>query len=329
MIEKLRSIVDSIPDKRILVIGDLMIDEYIWGSVSRVSPEAPVPIVVEKKKERRPGGAFNVINNLLTLKTKPFVAGVTGKDSDGEFIKNYLEQNGIDSGGLIETSDRPTTIKKRILGNNQQIVRLDSENTKQIDDNATEKILKYIDDVADSISGIIISDYNKGVINEKIQNKVKALHRQKGIYVSVDPQIKNYRLYSDMSLITPNHHEAGAFVGLLIEDDKSLHKTAGRIMDEINPELLLITLGEKGMMLYGRDRKSIHVPTVARHVYDVSGAGDTVIAVFTLSMICGASPVESAVLSNIAAGYVVGEIGTTAIPHEILKNSIKPEYILI
>ena len=329
MIDKLHSIADSFREKRILVIGDVMIDEYIWGSVSRVSPEAPVPIVVEKKRERRPGGAFNVINNLLTLKTKPFVAGVTGKDSDGEFVKKYLEQNGVDSKGLIITSDRSTTIKTRIIGNNQQIVRLDSENTKQIDDITTGKILKYIDDIADDISGIIISDYNKGVINEKIQQKAKSLHAEKGIYVSVDPQIKNYRLYNELSLITPNHHEAGAFVGVLIEDEKSLHETAGRIMDDINPELLLITLGEKGMMLYGRDRKFIHVPTVAKHVFDVSGAGDTVIAVFTLSMICGASPVESAVLSNIAAGYVVGEPGTAAIPLEILKDRIKPEYILI
>ncbi len=329
MIDKLHSIADSFAGKRVLVIGDVMIDEYIWGSVSRVSPEAPVPVVLEKKRERRPGGALNVVSNLLALKARPLLAGITGMDSGGEFIKRYLEENGIDQAGLTVTGDRPTTVKTRIIGNSQQIVRLDSENTKQIDDTAAGRILKYIDDNADNISGIIISDYNKGVINEKIQERVKSLHRKKGLYVSADPQIKHYRLYNDLSLITPNHHEAGAFVGIMIEDDKSLHETAGRIMKEINPELLLITLGEKGMMLYGRDKKFTHVPTIAKRVYDVTGAGDTVITVFTLAMICGASPVESAVLSNIAAGHVVGELGATAITLETLKERIKPEYIPI
>ncbi|MCU0820877.1 MAG: PfkB family carbohydrate kinase [Spirochaetes bacterium] len=328
MIEKLFSIAGSFPEKRILVIGDIMVDEYIWGSVSRVSPEAPVPVVQEKKREIRPGGAFNVVNNLVALSTRPLVAGAIGNDECGSFILEYLRRNGIDAGGIVEFQDRPTTKKTRIVGNNQQIVRLDLESTKQIEESATEKIIKYIDNNAGIISGIIISDYNKGVINKKIQEKVKMIQRL-GIFVAVDPQIKHYRMYNDLSLITPNHHEAGSFVGTLIDDDRSLHETAGKIMDDINPELLLITLGERGMMLYGRDRKFTHVPTIARHVYDVSGAGDTVICVFTLAMICGAKPVEAAVLSNIAAGYVVGEVGTAVIPHSILMDRIRPEYIPI
>ncbi len=327
MIDKLNSIVDSFPQKPVLVVGDVMVDEYIWGGVSRVSPEAPVPIVRENKRERRPGGALNVVCNLLSLKASPLVTGVVGKDDVSHYIKKYLKQNGIDDSGIIDVPSRPTTLKTRIIGNSQQIVRLDAENSDIIDNTVTDKILTYIEKKSDDISGIIISDYNKGLINGKILQKVNDLRNDKGIFVAVDPEIRHYRYYKDVSLITPNHKEAGSFVGIRIEDDKSLHDTANRILKEINPELLLITLGEDGMMLCNNDGKVTHVPTIAKHVYDVTGAGDTVISVFTLAMICGATPHESAVLSNAAAGYVVGEAGTTAIPFDVLKSRITKEFI--
>lgn len=327
MIEKLNSIVDSFMDKKILVIGDLMIDEYIWGSVSRVSPEAPVPVVLEKKRERRPGGALNVVSNLLSLGAKPLIAGIIGDDAGGDYIKEYLKKNKIEAGGMATASARPTTVKTRVIGNNQQIVRLDAETAGSTGKAETESIIRYIESKTSVISAIIISDYNKGMINEPILQSVKKLSAEKNIFTSVDPQVKHYRLYNDLSLITPNHHEAGAFTGISIDDEDSLHKAAKKIMDEINPGLLLVTLGENGMMLYEKNAGFTHVPTIARHVYDVTGAGDTVITVFTMAMACGASPEEAAVLSNIAAGYVVGEVGTTAIPFNILKERLKPEFI--
>ncbi len=327
MIDKLKSIVDTFPEKRVLVLGDVMVDEYIWGNVDRISPEAPVPVVLEKNREKRPGGALNVINNLIALGTSPLIAGVTGRDRGGKYIREYLQANKIDTNGIIEIPEKPTTSKTRIIGNSQQIMRLDTESSEEISDRAITELLEYIDTCSDEISGIIVSDYNKGLINAKILNMVRKLKNEKKIFVAVDPEVRHYKLYSGISLITPNHNEAGACAGIPIDDKTTLDKVAKKIIDEINPDLLLVTLGENGMMLCKSDGSFTRVPTVARHVFDVTGAGDTVIAVFTLAMICGAEPVESAVLSNIAAGYVVGEIGSTVIPFEILKEQILPEYI--
>lgn len=305
-----------------------MVDEYIWGSVSRISPEAPVPVVLEKDREHRPGGALNVINNLIALQATPYITGIIGTDEGGRFVSNFLEENDIDIDGIIKVPEISTTQKTRIIGNSQQIVRLDFERSDPIEANFTEEMLDYIDSKMEYIDGIIISDYNKGVINSNVLKKLQDL-RYKGFFIAIDPHVRQFKNYFGMSLVTPNHHEAGEGIGIKIVDEESLRKVSKEIINEMGHELLLITLGENGMVLCKGDGSYTHIPTVAKHVYDVTGAGDTVITVFTLSILSDATPEEAAILSNIAAGYVVGKIGTVIIPLQDLQARIISEYILL
>ncbi|MDY6969390.1 MAG: bifunctional ADP-heptose synthase [Spirochaetota bacterium] len=326
MIDRFKTIIDSFEDKGVLVVGDIMVDRYIWGNVSRISPEAPVPVVLEEKREDRPGGSLNVVNNLISLNAKPYVAGIVGNDNNADFVYEYLDNNRVESKGIIKTLKRPSTLKTRIIGNNQQMLRLDYEDPCEVDEEISHRLISYVKSIREKISGIIVSDYNKGLISRNLLQGIYAILGE-DIFIAVDPNVASFNLYRNISLVTPNHHEAEEASGVKIFDYDSLCIAAENIMNKISPLLLLITLGENGMALFGRDVPFKHVPTVAKHVYDVTGAGDTVITVFTLAMLCGAAPEEAAVLSNIAAGYTVGEMGTTAISKEVLKSRIAPEYL--
>lgn len=292
---------------RILVVGDFMLDEYIHGKVDRISPEAPVPIVVEQNRRYLPGGAGNVVQNLGALGAEIYIAGQIGADSDGERLKELLLPRCRQA--VFTTADRCTTRKTRILAGNQQVCRLDSEKAGSLSERATRELTEFIESVRSRMDGIIISDYDKGVVSISLLDAILAEERA---FVAVDPQIGHFPYYKKVSILTPNHHEAGSFLGRTLKTDEQVESGGREILGRLAAERILITRGEKGMSLISQKEGVHHIPTRAREVFDVTGAGDTVISVLTLAMVAGATSVEAMELSNAAAGIVVGRIGAAS-----------------
>jgi rfaE bifunctional protein kinase chain/domain len=313
---------------RILVVGDVMLDQFIWGGVSRISPEAPVPVVEFSRESFMPGGAANVARNLVALETPADLLGVIGRDEAGDKLLKILGQQQIGRTGLVRNPARHTSIKTRIVAHQQQVVRIDRETRAALDPQTTAKLLAQFKSKLSGADAVIVGDYGKGVVTQPLLNELKSLCRERGIWLSLDPKPVHHLNLNGLSLITPNRKEAFELADLPDEtkcenplEDSSLALVAERLLRELRPAVLLITLGELGMLLCQRDQKPFHIPTVAQEVFDVSGAGDTVIAVFTLAIAAGASPVEAAILSNHAAGIVVGKVGTaTTSPTELLAN---------
>jgi D-beta-D-heptose 7-phosphate kinase/D-beta-D-heptose 1-phosphate adenosyltransferase len=317
----MKEIIENFQDVSILVVGDMMIDHYIWGKVKRISPEAPVPVVEVMRENFRLGGAGNVINNIVSLGGKAFVTAVAGVDDMGKVLKTQLAEIGVSDSGIVYEKKRPTSLKSRVIAHNQQVVRIDRENTSDISPDTMGSIMKYIEDVLPEIQGIIISDYNKGVIRYDLLKWL--IKRCASKYIAVDPKVGHFHYYHNVNLITPNINEASQGAGIEIRDMKTL-KEAGRVLlNNLKCSSVLITRGEDGMSLFESDGTVTHIPTCAREVYDVTGAGDTVIATFVLALCAGASLKESASISNHAAGIVVGEIGAVAVKPEILIQRIK------
>lgn len=313
---------------RILVIGDVMLDQFIWGSVSRISPEAPVPIVDFKSESFMPGGAANVARNLSALGAAPELFAVIGQDDPAQRLRKLLGKQRVGCGGLVEHPSRPTSIKTRIVAHQQQVVRVDRESRGPLDANTTGHLLDSIGQRLKGADAVIVGDYGKGVVTQGLLDELKDLCRKRGVWLSLDPKPVHHLNLSGLSLITPNRKEAFELSGLPDDTraadplkDINLVRTVGRLLDDISPALLLITLGEQGMLLCRRNEKPIHIPTVAQEVFDVSGAGDTVIASFTLAIAAGASPLEAAIISNHAAGVVVGKVGTAIITPDELTAS--------
>ncbi|MFH1703894.1 MAG: D-glycero-beta-D-manno-heptose-7-phosphate kinase [Nitrospirota bacterium] len=305
--------------KKILIIGDLILDRYIWGKVNRISPEAPVPIVEVTKEDFLLGGASNVANNIVALGGHPTIAGVVGNDRAGEEMMKLLEERGIQSQGVFWCS-RPTTVKTRVIAHNQQVVRFDKEDKDRIEGKVFRELLNYIQRAVPIHDAVIISDYKKGVISSELIREVLKNSRPSHIFVSVDPKVGHFHLYKNVSLITPNLSEASLASGIEITDEKSLIHAGRNLLKKLSCSAVLITKGEQGMSLFEKN-KVAHIPTVTRNVYDVTGAGDTVIAAFTIAYAAGATLEEAAVIANHAAGIVVGKIGTAvATPDEILKS---------
>jgi D-beta-D-heptose 7-phosphate kinase/D-beta-D-heptose 1-phosphate adenosyltransferase len=326
-IEKLKSIVRQFAGKKIMVLGDLMMDEYIWGESTRLSPEAPVPVVHFRRQDKIPGGAFNVVNNLHRLGAKVHVVGKIGHDAVGSEILDYLDKKDIDNQGLIVSENMPTIIKTRILAGTQQVVRLDKEDIQDLLTEEIDHVLKYSDSVIKDLDAVIISDYAKGMIHEKLLKKVISLAQKHGVPVTVDPQVKNFFYYKGVNTLTPNHHEAAGALGKRIETEEEFIEAGDKLLKRLKSDSLLITRGKEGMSLFWADGHHARIPTVAKKVFDVTGAGDTVISVLTLALACSAPLKDAAVLANIAAGYVVGEVGTATIPRNILLRNIKPDYL--
>ncbi len=314
---------DLLRSSKVLIIGDIILDQYIWGKVSRISPEAPVPVVEERGSTERLGGAGNVLNNITSVGGDAVICAVVGEDGKGKRIKEILKEMGVPLDGLIVCRDRPTTVKTRIIAHNQQVVRLDREKTDIIDDNIQKRILDLASSMAYQIDGILISDYGKGVICQNIVEGLKSIAKKSGIPICVDPKVKNFNLYSEVTLITPNHHEAGQFYGIHIDNNSSLLEAGRGIIEGLSCENLLITQGKYGMTLFERDGGIYHIPASAKDVYDVTGAGDTVIAVITLALSSGISLRSAAIMANFAAGVVVGELGTYAVKREDLEGIFK------
>lgn len=308
---------------KILVLGDVMLDEYLWGNVSRISPEAPVPVVEIVKESIKLGGAANVALNIKSLGDEPILVGVVGDDRNGERMRGALREAQITSEGIFAEGPRMTTIKTRVIAHNQQVVRADRENTEEIPEKLTEKILSFVKKKMQEINAIIVSDYGKGVITFRLLSELIELCKQNNVFISVDPKETHFMNYKHVSLITPNHHEAGFVYGKRIKDESVLKQVGWGLLERLKVEALLITRGEKGMSLFEANRTFTHFPTRAREIYDVTGAGDTVISAFTCAVSAGANYKEAALISNHAAGLVVGEIGTAQATKGGLVNDLE------
>ena len=323
-----RQILSAASKTRVLVLGDVMLDHFIWGGVSRISPEAPVPVVDFERESFMPGGAANVARNLTALKVPTELFGAVGSDSAASQLKNLLAEQKIGCAGLVTNSARHTSVKTRIVAHKQQVVRIDRETRDGLDAKVTAKLVAALKARLPKTDAVIVGDYGKGVVTQTLLNEIKSLCRARGVWLSLDPKPVHDLNLSGLSLITPNRKETFELANLPDETrhanplaDKNLMIAAQRLLIELHPATLLITLGELGMLLCQRGQKPFHIPTVAQEVFDVSGAGDTVIATFTLAIAAGASPLEAAMLSNHAAGIVVGKIGTaTTTPEELLKS---------
>jgi D-beta-D-heptose 7-phosphate kinase/D-beta-D-heptose 1-phosphate adenosyltransferase len=321
--ERLQNIVSRVGGHRIIVLGDVMLDEYVWGNVSRISPEAPVPVVQVERQESKLGGAANVALNLKVLGDQPILIGVCGRDSASLKLKKLLKQRQIADDVLVTDSHRPTTTKTRVMAHNQQVVRTDRESTEEISDRVAERILDKIKKFSRSAKALIISDYGKGIITPGLLQEVIDLALKKGLFIAVDPKEAHFKSYRKVSVITPNHHEAGFIAGRRIVNEKILEEVGWGLLESLQAESLLITRGEKGMSLFEKKGELTHISTVARHVFDVTGAGDTVISALVSAVCAGANLKEAAWISNHAAGVVIREIGTAQVSKKELLEEIK------
>ncbi|MCX5693446.1 MAG: D-glycero-beta-D-manno-heptose-7-phosphate kinase [Candidatus Omnitrophica bacterium] len=322
-IEKLRRIIPKFSNVKILVIGDLILDEFVWGDVSRISPEAPVPVVWVKSESFMPGGAANVANNIASLGAKVYIAGVVGNDERAGILKEGLEEKSINIEGVIEDDSRPTTLKTRVVAHHQQVVRIDREKIEGISAGILDKIIFYIKNIIDEMDAIVIEDYGKGVISAKLLKEILTIAKKKKKIITVDPKEEHFSYYNGVTAITPNHHEAARAVGMKVKDSESILKIGRALLKKLNCEGVLITLGENGMQLSQKSGAVTHISTVAQEVFDVSGAGDTVISVFTLALALGVDMKDAAYISNIAAGIVVGKVGIAVITQKELMERLK------
>jgi rfaE bifunctional protein kinase chain/domain len=315
-IKRMTDIVQDFANKRILVLGDLMLDKYLWGSVGRISPEAPVPIVEVHRDTSCLGGAGNVCHNLESLGAFPIPVGVVGDDQAGDWIK----KNVPDSSGIFVDKKRPTTIKTRIIAHHQQVVRVDQEEKKSISSKMEEQILNFIQE--DEFKGILISDYNKGLLTKSLMQKLLPYTHKKGISVFVDQKVDNFFSFSPVTLINPNHTEAEQIVHHACDTDAQVEKAGEKILSRIEAKYLILKRGERGLTVFEKGKKEIHIPTIAKEVFDVTGAGDTVIATASLALLSDAPILEAAMLANAAAGVVVGKIGTATVTPDELINAL-------
>ncbi|MEE9553256.1 MAG: D-glycero-beta-D-manno-heptose-7-phosphate kinase [candidate division Zixibacteria bacterium] len=320
--DRINQVAGRFSDVRILVLGDIMLDRYIRGTVDRISPEAPVPVVSAREETVKLGGAANVAANVTALGAEALLVGLVGNDRFAEEFKTVLRKNSLDDKGLVIDADRPTTVKTRIVAGSQQVVRIDREVTDEIGEKLVSEIMGRIEKELAHIDGIIISDYGKGVITLVLLERLISLANKAGKFIAVDPKEVHFKSYRNVSVITPNHHEAGFISGKKITSEKILEQIGWDLLDELNLESLLITRGEKGMTLFEKDRSRTDIPVEAKTVYDVTGAGDTVIASLTVAKTAGASMREAAFIANVAAGLAVARFGTARITTEELIKAL-------
>lgn len=316
---KFDAVVGQFRNRNILVVGDLILDRYIWGKVRRISPEAPVPVVEVERESFLLGGAANVANNIVSLGAKAAVVGIIGKDAAGEALTDLLLQKGVDCGGIF-VSNRPTTVKTRVIAHNQQVVRFDREDSKYVTGKVLRGVLEHIDSVYRGFDAIIVSDYRKGMISGGLISGIIEKSKGRRKFIAVDPKVGHFNFYKGVSVVTPNLAEAASGANIEIRDEKTLARAGKALLKRLGCRAVLITRGEQGMSLFERSAVS-HIPTAARKVYDVTGAGDTVISAFTLACAAGAGMAEAAVIANHAAGVVVGEVGTAVSTPEQLMES--------
>jgi D-beta-D-heptose 7-phosphate kinase/D-beta-D-heptose 1-phosphate adenosyltransferase len=330
MSARLRAIAGEFSRKRVLVAGDLMLDEFIWGRVSRISPEAPVPVVNVVSESYYPGGAANVARNVREFTPHTIVLGRVGADRYGCRLLELLGACGIDTAGVQRDPSAATTVKTRIIARNQQVVRVDRETAAPLAPAAADEAIRYAESVIGEADAVIVADYGKGFVTQPFADRLCDLCRRAGCALAVDPHPYTSIQWRGATAIKPNRLEAFLAAGLApcdpvtpVEEDAALLEAGRRLLERWAPRDLLVTLGEHGMLLFGADRPR-HIPTCARAVFDVSGAGDTAIAVFTLALVSGATGFEAADLANRASGVVVGKLGTAAITSGELLATLGP-----
>lgn len=309
----------SMRGRRVLVLGDVMLDEFVWGDVSRISPEAPVPVVRVTRQSFHVGGAGNVAAGVRALGGEAVLAGAVGRDDAGARVLAALDAAGVASRLVELPPGRPTTVKTRIVAHGQQVVRADREDASDLPRAVEEELLEAFREELPRCQAVVVSDYQKGVVTARVLRRALPLARRRGVSVLVDPKVRHFRLYRGASVVTPNQLEAEQATGMPIRSEGDLAAAGRRILARLACRAALVTRGEQGMTLFERGRAPLHVPTAAREVFDVTGAGDTVIATMALALAAGASLPEAAVLANAAAGVVVGKVGTAqATPAEVL-----------
>ncbi len=321
--KQLNNYIDRFSSTRTLVVGDIVLDHYIWGKVSRISPEAPVPVVNVSRENLLLGGATNVVNNIHALGGVVSVCGVIGRDEAGGQLQHLLRAQGIPTDGLIVEPGRPTTIKTRIIAHSQQVVRFDRETNSKIEKDTHQRIFDFFKQkVTEGIDAVVLSDYCKGVVTKDLVRDIVRLAKKNRVIVSVDPKVSHFGMYSGVTILTPNLNEASIGSKIEIDDEHSLLKAGELLLKRLKCTAVLITRSEHGMSLFEHGGRVTHIPTVARDVFDVTGAGDTVISALTLAMAAGAGMVDAARISNYAAGIVVGVMGTATVKPEELKQRI-------
>lgn len=332
-----KKIISCFKRAKILIVGDLILDEYIWGSVDRISPEAPVPVVLANKKSFMPGGAANVANNVKSLGGSVCLVGVVGEDKNKDILFSEFRKRSLDARGVFADADRPTTIKTRIIAQRQQVVRVDLELTNSISQTLCAKMANFVNKNLDRFDAIIVEDYGKGVVTSSLLKEIFPKARAKRKIITVDPKEEHFELYFGATAITPNRKEAeNAIRNIKIKNnrhtlninvdklatDRHIDLAGRELLKYLNLEAVLITLGEDGMRLFEKNKPPFHIDTVAQEVFDVSGAGDTVIATFTLALACGATMKEAAEIANFAAGIVVGKFGVATTTQKELLSKI-------
>ena len=313
-------IVRKFKHSRVLIIGDVMLDEYIWGKVERISPEAPIQVVDVQKVSHVPGGAANVANNVSALTGRVYMIGVVGNDPERKILMDGMKERGINP--ILFTEDRPTIRKVRVMGHGQQLLRIDYEKRSHVEEKTVRRILEKVETLLPEIDCIVISDYAKGIVSRDLTNGLIAMVSGHDVRIIVDPKPRNMKYFRGVDLVTPNHKEAAAYAGIEEETREDLIKIGRKMVRQLGSNCL-ITRGERGMSLFSLDGSVSHVPTTARNVYDVTGAGDTVIAVVALSVAAGADFSDAATIANYAAGVVVGKLGTATLSQDELRDALE------
>ena len=316
---QLEALLETMRGRRILVFGDVMVDCFIRGVVDRISPEAPVPVVSVKSRENLPGGAANVIRNLLALGARPEIVALVGDDHDGRSLRSELVESGCGAAGLVVDPDRQTSVKTRVVAHQQQVVRFDQETISPFSKAARQQLRQAIIAACAEVEGVIISDYGKGVVDRELFDLLVAEARRRNLFIALDPKVANFDLYHDIDLVTPNAMEAGQACGFAVTSE-NLSVAGAQIKERFKSRSVIITRGEDGMAIFPESSPPVLLPTQAREVFDVTGAGDTVISVLTLAALgSGVSLEQAAMVANLAAGVVVGKTGTaTAEGSEVL-----------
>lgn len=324
--KRLEELKNNFAGKNIAVIGDMMLDCYFWGEVKRISPEAPVPVVEVGEEFYRFGGAANVALNVLKLGGIPYPIGVIGYDNDGTIFTSLINDNQIPSDGIIIDESRPTTAKTRVIADNQHVVRIDKESKDYINEEMRKKIYTYLESHIKKLDGIILQDYNKGVLTLELIDKIISLASKNDILITVDPKFNNFFAYKNVTVFKPNRKEAEDVLGMKIRSNSDISTAGKTIFDRIKAQNVLLTLGEEGVAIFTKHESEKRIPTRAIKVADVSGAGDTVISTLTIALASNANILEASYLANFAAGIVCGEVGIVPIEIDRLFNAIKEDH---
>jgi D-glycero-beta-D-manno-heptose-7-phosphate kinase len=318
---RLKKIFSDFQDQKVVVLGDLMLDEYIWGRVKRISPEAPVPVVEVQTESLRLGGAANVALNLLAMGARPLLVGLVGRDRTGQRLISEAGRHGLVTRGILAETGRHTTIKTRVIAHHQHVVRIDKEATHHLEEKTAAKLVSILEKALDGASALLFEDYNKGVLTPKVINLAIGLAKAQGALVTVDPKFDNFFSYKGATVFKPNQQETEQALGIRITNEKTLLAAGRTLQDRFPGSAILITRGEHGLALF--EKKTVtHIPTVAREVYDVSGAGDTTIAALTLCLASGATLGEAAHIANQAAGIEVGKVGIAPVSKQELWDAL-------